>query len=440
MEQRNFYSHAHQAPVGMSQELMGLLITWFDAGRREAKSRFEFLNHEVKHLLLRFDTKPFALNPDAPHALTKQESDTHRLTPHGAAYFCCLFLDKQQGSEFLKQIPGFKADHGRYSQATLRTYLHWSIRLPFVRIETNNTPQSLALDVFNELARCPAEIYEHMGAEQQQEFEIKPDADDPWRTAAADDDGMVTRYIRHADRFAPLIMDCFDQMGSADEQLDVGIRFQLDLGDFYFAAYDKRLFDGSTDVRRLKQKVLRFGRLSDAVSQSANKPKGWQDLERVNTERDYGKPYIVETRPHYHLPDTGSIPIKLKVKSPALLYAEPKDDPEKPGRFQPLDSERPDFWLSPYELVNLAFYHHLRTNHHLRTRQPLPEGEFPRVENLLLSYRSSVQRLYSNIQQHPADWRCNNEPALKEKLKQFFNQPTAKSYYTLLPQDLPTDL
>ncbi|MCX8521663.1 MAG: type VI-B CRISPR-associated RNA-guided ribonuclease Cas13b, partial [Rhodoferax sp.] len=32
------------------------------------------------------------------------------------------------------------------------------------------------------------------------------------------------------------------------------------------------------------------------------------------------------------------------------------------------------------------------------------------------------------------------EPALKEKLKQFFNQPTAKSYYTLLPQDLPTDL
>ena len=440
MEQRNFYSHAHQNPVGMSEPLMGLLVTWFDAGRREAKSRLEFLNHELEHLLLRFDTPPFALNPAAPHALATKKSGTHRLTERGTAYFCCLFLDKQQGSEFLKQIPDFKADDGRYSQATLRTYLHWSIRLPFVRIETINTAQSLALDVFNELARCPGEIYEHMGEERQKEFEIKPDVDDPWRTAQADGggagagDGMVTRYIRHADRFAPLTMDCFDHMGRADPQLDVGIRFQLDLGDFYFAAYPKKLPDGSTDVRRLKQKVLRFGLLSEALSQSEAKPQPWQALERVNTERDYGKPYIVETRPHYHLPDTGSIPIKIKSNCQQFLYAAPQADPEKPGRFQQIDSERPDFWLSPYELVNLAFYHHLRTQH------ALPESEFPKVENLLSSYRSSVQRLYRNIQQHPADWRCNDKPALEEKLKQFSNQPTAKSCYTLLPQDLPTDL
>ena len=438
MEQRNFYSHAHQNPVGMSEPLMGLLVTWFDAGRREAKSRLEFLNHELEHLLLRFDTPPFALNPAAPHALATKKSGTHRLTERGTAYFCCLFLDKQQGSEFLKQIPGFKADDGRYSQATLRTYLHWSIRLPFVRIETINTAQSLALDVFNELARCPGEIYEHMGEKRQKEFEIKPDVDDPWRTAQAEGDGagdgMVTRYIRHADRFAPLTMDCFDHMGRADPQLDVGIRFQLDLGDFYFAAYPKKLPDGSTDVRRLKQKVLRFGLLSEALSQSEAKPQPWQALERVNTERDYGKPYIVETRPHYHLPDTGSIPIKIKSNCQQFLYAAPQADLDKPGRFQQIESERPDFWLSPYELVNLAFYHHLRSTH------TLPESEFPKVENLLSSYRSSVQRLYSNIQQRPADWRCNDKPALEEKLRQFSNQPTAKSYYTLLPQDLPADL
>ena len=436
IEQRNFYSHAHQNQVYISKQLMGLLVTWFDAGRREAKSRFEFLNHELEHLLLRFDTKPFALNPDAPHALAKQEAGTHRLTERGAAFFCCLFLDKQQGSEFLKQIPSFQADDGRYSQATFRTYLHWSIRLPFVRIETDNTAQSLALDVFNELARCPAEIYEHMGKERQQEFEIKPDVDSPWRTTEVDDDGdgMVTRYIRHADRFAPLIMDCFDHMGSADEQRDVGIRFQLDLGDFYFAAYPKKLPDGSTDVRRLKQKVLRFGRLSEAVLQSKARPHPWQELERVNTERDYGEPYIVQTRPHYHLPETGSIPIKLKRNCQQSLYDAPQTDPEKPGRFKEFASERPDFWLSPYELVNLAFYHHLRTRH------ALPESEFPKVENLLSSYCSSVQRLYNNIQQHPADWRCNDKPALEEKLRQFSRHPTAKPFYTLLPQDLPADL
>ena len=76
MEQRNFYSHAYQNPVGMSEPLMGLLVTWFDAGRREAKSRLEFLNHELEHLLLRFDTPPFALNPAAPHALATKKSGT----------------------------------------------------------------------------------------------------------------------------------------------------------------------------------------------------------------------------------------------------------------------------------------------------------------------------------------------------------------------------
>jgi hypothetical protein len=429
MEQRNFYSHAHQNLVGLPATLASLLGTWFDAGRRTVKSRFEFLEREVLHLV-RMNEVTKKEDPTALHALMRHENGAQRLTPRGTAFFCCLFLDKQQGNEFLKQVSGFKCVTGRPQQATLRTYLHWSIRLPFVRIDTESTAQSLALDMFNELARCPAEIYEHLSDADQQSFEIQPEVDDAWRTEADDGEGLVTRFIRHSDRFAPLMMECLDQLASANAQLDTGIRFQLDLGDFYFAVYPKRLPDGSTDVRRLKQKVLRFGVLPLAVQQAQRKLDAWMALERVNTARDYDLPYIVQSRPHYHLQDTGSIPIKLKGGCTNALYEAPQRDPAKPDRFAQLVSERPDFWLSPYELVNLAFYQHLRSKY------ALPEQKYPKVDDLLRKYQSSLRRLYEAMYTQPDAWRSLNVQALDAKLVDF----SKNSFYTLRSQDLPADL
>lgn len=429
MEQRNFYSHAHQNPVGLPAPLVSLLGTWFDAGRREVKSRFEFLEREVAHLV-RMSEVTKKEDPDAPHALMCKENGAQRLTPRGTAFFCCLFLDKQQGNEFLKQISSFKHGEGRPQQATLRTYLHWSIRLPFVRIDTESTTQSLALDMFNELARCPAEFYEQLSEADQQSFEIPPDVDEAWRTEADDGEGLVTRFIRHSDRFAPLMMEYLDQLASADAQRDTGIRFQLDLGDFYFAAYPKKLPDGSTDVRRLKQKVLRFGALPLAVQQAQRKPAGWMAIERVNNARDYGQPYIVQSRPHYHLQTTGSIPIKLKDGCAEALYAAPQCDPAKHGRFAPLASERPDFWLSPYELVNLAFYQHMRSQH------ARPEMEYPKVDVLLRQYQSSLKRLFEDMQAQPDFWLSPTTQALDAKLAKFSNG----GFYTLRSQDLPADM
>lgn len=426
MEQRNFYSHAYQVPVGLPPKLDVLLDTWFDAGRREVKSRFDFLEREIEHLL-RKDSNG---NPIPLHALTCKEKGAQRFTPLGTAFFCCLFLNKQQGNEFLKQISSFKYDADRPHQATLRTYLHWSIRLPFVRIDTESTAQSLALDIFNELARCPAEIYEHLSDVDRQSFEIQPEADDAWRTESDDNEGLVTRFIRHSDRFAPLMMECLDQIASADPQRDTGIRFQLDLGDFYFAAYPKNMPDGSTDVRRLKQKVLRFGAMSSAVQQAGQKPDAWRALERVNTERDYDKPYIVKSRPHYHLHDAGSIPIKLADGCADALYAAPQLDPKKPERFLQLASERPDFWLSPYELVNLAFYQHLCSQH------ALPHSDYPKVDNLLRQYQSSLNRLYDAIHSQPEFWCSPNVQALDAKLANF----SKDCFYTLRSQDIPANL
>lgn len=441
MAQRNFHSHAHQHTVGLAPPLVNLLGTWFDTGRREVKSRFEYHEQDVEHLI-RLDEITKKEDPNAPHALTYRERGSQVLSLRGTAFFCCLFLDKQQGNGFLKQITGFRNDLDRPHQASLRTYLHWSIRLPFVRIDTDSTTQSLALDMLNELARCPAEIYDEMGAAEQKNFEIHAEAQDAWPTHDEEGEGLATRFIRHSDRFAPLMMECLDHLASANPSLDTGIRFQLDLGDFYFAAYPKKLPDGSTEVRRLKQKVLRFGALPSALQQAKTKPDAWRALERINTERDYDQPFIVPSRPHYHLHSMGSLPIQLKKVHSTELYAAPQRDSARPDRFTPLASERPDFWLSPYELVNLAFYQHLRVQHHL------PESEYPQVDNLLRMYQSTLQRLYAHMHANPVFWQSPDPTALNEKLANFGRtsgqtagqDKSPAKVYTLRSQDLPEDL
>jgi hypothetical protein len=431
VEQRNYYSHAYQEPATIPEPLIHLLGLWFDAGRRKVRSRFEYAESEVQHLI-RTQKGCSTIDLKAIHALVRSDNDA-LFSDKGAAFFCCLFLDKQQGNEFLSQFSGFKCERGRLHQATLRTYLHWSIRLPFVRIDTDSTPQSLALDIFNELARCPVELYEQLSSKDQKHFEIQPSTDSLESTVAEDDEGLATRFIRHSDRFIPLMMECLDHFASADPNLDTGIRFQLDMGDFYFAAYPKRLPDGSSDVRRLKQKILRFGALPTAVQQAAHKPQGWCELEPVNAERDYDKPYIVQAKPHYHLQKDGSIPIKLKQGCTDSLYAEPQPDAEKTGRYLALPAERPDFWLSPYELAGLVFYQHLRTKHGL-------PSEYINICNLLEQYKRCLRRLFQDMHDNHAGW-CNlNDDALDRKLSEYSPKTNLDIIYTLRRQDLPADL
>lgn len=430
MEYRNFFSHAYQNPItherqGMLPALLGL---WFDAARRGAKDRFEFLESDVVHLLRHSEiTKKEDLT--LPHALLVPCERTFQLSPRGSAFFCCLFLDKQQGVEFLKQIRGFKYDAGRPYQATLRTYTHWSIRLPFVRIETSSDTQSLALDVFNELARCPAEVFEQLSPAEREPLVVQPDAE--WQSDTSEDgEGVTTHFIRHTDRFASLAMACLDHMAYTNDQYDTGIRFMLDMGDFYHRVYPKKLPDGSVDIRRIKQKVLRYGLLPHALEQQQSKPTAWSELERESTERDYPKPYIVKTRPHYHLAEQGSIPIKLQKNCVPSLYQAPEPDPDRPNNYLCVEVNPPDFWLSPHELSSLAFYQHLRLRHALH------RNDYPVIGDLFNAYQVSLERLYKDIQQQPHSWLCSTQEQLAEKLQQF----GSSKYYTLLPQDLPSDL
>lgn len=432
---RNGYTHAGHKDAVLSQPMTLMLNAWFDAARRYAKDRFGYTQAHLEHLE-RIDPQTKKEKRDFIHRLTHLNRSAFGVTPRGAAFFCCLFLDKQQSKEFLMQLREFRHGRGAPHQATLRTYTGWGIQLPFVRLDPDSSAQGVALDMLNEITRCPVEIYDNLSPEQQKEFEVQIDDDlseasPETPTDSEGDEAPTSRLIRHRDRFAPLIMQCFDHMAQANSQHDPGIRFQLDLGDFYFRTYAKPLPDGTADTRRLKQKVLRFGLLSQAREQAKNKPEAWTALERVNTAPNSTDPYIVQTAPHYHLSEEGgSIGIQvvesLKQNTEApMLYDAPQGEKNS---YEPLATQRPHFWLSPYELVNLAFYHQLRLTH------SLPD-DYPSVGDFLRRYRSSYKELLKSIHGKPDDWQFSSKDELADKLKAF-----NEGFYTFAPKDLPEDL
>ncbi len=317
---RNFTSHyKHPAPT-VTKELSQLLDDAFDAAIRIIKKRHKsagFGGQVMEHLrrympnpdykkeiLTNKNAKAAILKPDFKYPLTKD----NQLTKFGQVFFCCLFLSKQEGYQFLKQISGFKSEKDIAKQATLKVFTCFHIRLPFIRLNTRMTKQILALDMVNELARCPRVLYDLLSLQEQKKYQIVLDSAPDTDEAETDEDN-IQPFIRHEERFIPLLMRYFDETQAFSE-----LRFQVDLGDFYFAAYPKTLYKEhpefqTQELRRLKKKILSFASLTQLEQpeteqvQSLKKSPQWQQLENENSERlkDYPLPYIVPTQPHYHL-------------------------------------------------------------------------------------------------------------------------------------------
>lgn len=152
------------------------------------------------------------------------------------------------------------SDNSTAHQATLQLFTCFHLRLPHIRIQPQYTEQILALDMLNELARCPGELYEHLTAEGQEAYLIQPQLQDDNPDPDEDDNNLP--FIRHQERFTPLAMRYLDHTKALPS-----LRFAVDLGDFYFAAYPKTLHEGSEaqsiTIRRLKKKVIRYARLNE---------------------------------------------------------------------------------------------------------------------------------------------------------------------------------
>jgi hypothetical protein len=356
---RNFYTHCIHTPVITPDNFIHDLDNIFDAAVRMVKTRFELSDEDVEHLN-RFER---GKDPKTNKWKYVRKNDfkysfihDNAISEKGMAFFITLFLEKKYAFEFLKKLHGFKDGRTKTMQATLESYCVYHVHLPKERIESTQNDLSLCLDMFNELKKCPSELFTLLKKEDAEKFRIAPDINninDEEEINEVPENGIADYNAepilkRYSNRFPYLAMRYIDE-----KKVFQNLRFHVDLGNYYFKFYPKTTVDGETRDRSLKVHLKSFGRLDDINQARLN---DWDKLIRFHKDAEDEEPieellpYITDTFPHYHLNNNQ---IGLKYFQTGIDQLLPKLEKEKTKLTQP------DFWLSVYELPGLLFYNHL---------------------------------------------------------------------------------
>lgn len=364
--QRNYYTHILHSLPPVEPELADDLIEVFDAAVRRVKERFELDEAQVKHLRrycvenVHGKRNP-KLNPAFKYAVCNESE----FSQNGLAFFICLFLDKHYAHFLLKKLKDFKGGQTPAHRVTIEVFTVSRMRLPKQRLESPSTPLGLAMDMLNELKRCPDELFNLLEKEMAQKFRVADDVDEAGET---DDPVGMPLQKRFGDRF-PYFALRFIDTSSLFKQL----RFHVDMGDYYYKFYSKQLIDGELRHRSLKCNLYAFGRIDELIEMKKEK---WKDQIVCNPQEGYDRPYVTDTMPHYHIVDHQ---IGIKHSQQGFVFPLLTEGGA--------ETQAPDFWLSSYELPGMLFYA-------LLTKTTMG---ISKAETLILNHRSKVHRLFKDI-------------------------------------------
>ena len=335
-KKRNAYCHASvkTEPVENEKDLIRCLEDCFDAAVRHIKDVRGLEEKEVFHLRRKTSQgrgreKRTIDNP----AFFYHFKDEQGLTEKGLAYLASLFLEKRDAWLFLKKQAGFKLDDTPGYKATLECYCSYRIKLPRPVLTSDVDADGLALDMLNELKKCPGELFDLLSKDHQNPFRVMEKSED-------DEEGNENLMRRYGDRFAYFVLRyCDENLVFQD------LRFHIDLGRYYFDFYDKETIDGGLYPRALDKQLKTFGRIRE-VKETVREQ--WKDILKKpdEVEEDNDTPYKADTTPHYHLVDNQ---IGFVITPDNAL----PDVKSPDGRIK---LQTPDAWLSVYELPGMLFY------------------------------------------------------------------------------------
>lgn len=310
--------------------------------------------------------------------IEKDDKVYSTLSGFGLAYFCSIFLTKPQAKQMLSDIGLFeKSPYPKELNDIIRDMLSiYRIRSPKgKKLEGSDTKITLALDILNELRKCPKDLYDVLSPKGQKFFEDevkRPNERTP----------EVVKRFRSTDRFPYLAMRYIDETQILDN-----IRFQIQLGKLRFKFYSKPCINGEEEIRSLQKEINGFGRLQDIeTKRQADYKKLLQEtkeksvkiegedmhLDLLQFEKDTvdSKPYITDSRAYYNVhsnriglfwneltvPDKRSENTMRTIIKPGE-YIPPLDD-VKDGKAL-VTMPAPMAMLSIHELPALVFYDYL---------------------------------------------------------------------------------
>lgn len=335
---RNQYCHAYpgtQVRKYNEKKLIKYLEDCFDASVRKIKELRSLDENDILHLRRKIaegkDTDNRII--DNPQFRYPFKNEKGELDEKGLYFLTSIFLDKKDAHEFLKKQEYFKNDSEPKYRATLESFYRFRIKLPKPVIEPEVDENGLALDMLNELKKCPKELFDLISKEQQEEFRVTDSED-------TDEDGNEILMRRYSDRFPYLALRYCDE-----NQVFERIRFQIDLGRYYFKFYPKETIDGNTQQRSLDKRLKTFGRIKDVKSKIEQE---WADIIKSPDEIEEGQndPYKLKTTPHYNIVDNQI----------AFVISGDKGLPDVRRPDGKIELEKPHGWLSIYELPGLLFH------------------------------------------------------------------------------------
>lgn len=217
----------------------------------------------------------------------------------GVAFVICLLLEKKYANVFLTKLPvygNYRKDSPE-AQLIRRSFAINGINLPKERLDSEASRVTVALDMLNELKRCPMPLFDTLEHDDQERFRLPSS------------DGSEVLMVRSSDRFANLVMQYIDH-----NRLFKDLRFLVNCGKVrHLKTASKHCIDGQDRVRVLEHRLNGFGRIQEV--EHLRKRNGSEDSmplyfntsipvrEFEDVKRDDGNeenyPYIVDTRTHY---------------------------------------------------------------------------------------------------------------------------------------------
>lgn len=382
----------------------GLTTTWI-VSIREVKQRFPYAPEA-----LRFIEQKGKDASKYRYCLWKsgRRERERVLSKRGLIFFLALFLEKKYIKEMLDKLKGTFCTYDDLKMPLRLTIIFetmaiFRIRLPRLRYDSERPATALAFDMLNELQRCPKnELFDYLTDEDQQAF---------YTTAEGDErNPQSVLMARYSDRFPTLALKYIDQQAVLPSA-----RFQIDLGNYHYAFYDKKCIDGSTAdgddprVRSLVKPLHGYGRLDDIEKERrshwANYIRFFEDSAPITAETqpyitDHYASYIISSnrigmywlqgKPSEWLPRVSSQGVylpKLPTDPKSKSLREQKKAGEPIVKLTP-----PRCFLSTYELPSLIFYHLLR-----KRLEAGKAKEWPTPEDIIKQATTAYQAFWQGI-------------------------------------------
>jgi hypothetical protein len=303
----------------------------------------EVFEHAVGHAQVRMQQTLTEADFGSLHSakyLNPLWGDAANENNNGIFFFLCLFLDKKYAFQFLGKLSEFKNTF----RARLEAFTQLCCRLPYPKLESAD----ITLDMLNELARCPKELYNVLSADDQKKFLAKEEAEEGEET---DDNEPIMK--RHGSRFPYFTLRHFEKTETGEtETMLKGIQFQLNLGRVHKEAAHKKVINGETRQHPILKEVHLFGRLADYQADAVQKKLNPIEQKKLNPTDN---PHFELYSPKYNI--TGNR---------IALSLTPYDSQHLKTAVQKLiqgkDVKRfnhPQAILSIHELPALFFYNHL---------------------------------------------------------------------------------